>query len=63
MGRIFDDTWDYCSSLTSFPAINTQNGTNFYAAWQNCTSLTSFPAINTQNGIRVLASLVQIAVL
>jgi hypothetical protein len=39
-----------CSSLTSFPLINTSAGTNFSSAWQNCSSLTSFPLINTAAG-------------
>jgi hypothetical protein len=39
-----------CSSLTSFPLINTAAGTNFFAAWNNCSSLTSFPLINTAAG-------------
>jgi hypothetical protein len=39
-----------CSSLTSFPLINTAAGTNFQSAWQSCSSLTSFPLINTAAG-------------
>jgi len=39
-----------CSSLTSFPLIDTSSGTNFQSAWQNCSSLTSFPLINTSSG-------------
>jgi hypothetical protein len=39
-----------CSSLTSFPLINTAAGTSFSSAWQNCSSLTSFPLINTAAG-------------
>jgi hypothetical protein len=39
-----------CSSLTSFPLINTSAGTNYGGAWRNCTSLTSFPLINTSAG-------------
>jgi len=36
-----------CSSLTSFPLIDTSSATNFIQTWQGCTSLTSFPAIDT----------------
>jgi hypothetical protein len=39
-----------CSSLTSFPLINTAAGTNFSFAWSGCSSLTSFPLINTAAG-------------
>jgi hypothetical protein len=39
--------WAGCSSLTSFPLINTAAGTNLSFAWFNCSSLTSFPLINT----------------
>jgi hypothetical protein len=39
-----------CSSLTSFPLINTATGTNFNSAWSGCSSLSSFPLINTAAG-------------
>jgi hypothetical protein len=39
-----------CTSLTSFPLINTAAGTNFTQAWFGCSSLTSFPLINTAAG-------------
>jgi hypothetical protein len=39
-----------CSSLTSFPLINTAAGTNFRFSWLNCSSLTSFPLIDTSAG-------------
>jgi hypothetical protein len=39
-----------CSSLTSFPLIDTAAGTNFGSAWNACSSLTSFPLINTAAG-------------
>jgi hypothetical protein len=35
-----------CSSLTSFPLINTAAGTNFSEAWFGCSSLTAFPALD-----------------
>jgi hypothetical protein len=49
-GTSFNAAWQDCSSLTSFPLINTSAGTNFMAAWYNCSSLTSFPLINTAAG-------------
>jgi hypothetical protein len=47
----FFAAWHKCSSLTSFPLINTAAGTNFVNAWDGCSSLTSFPLINTAVGI------------
>jgi hypothetical protein len=40
--------WNNCRSLTSFPLIDTRNGTTFYGAWQNCYSLSAseFPTLN-----------------
>ena len=46
----FGYTWYGCSSLTSFPLINTSAGTNFQSTWFGCSSLTSFPLINTSAG-------------
>jgi hypothetical protein len=46
----FTYAWYNCSSLISFPLINTAAGKNFSGAWQNCSSLTSFPLINTAAG-------------
>ena len=46
----FDSSWRDCSSLTSFPLLDTSSGTNFYAAWFGCSSLTSFPLLNTSSG-------------
>jgi len=43
-------TWANCSSLTSFPLIDTSSGTNFSFTWVGCSSLTSFPLINTSSG-------------
>lgn len=42
-------TWRNCSSLTSFPLLNTAAGRNFVATWLDCFSLTTFPA-NFFNG-------------
>ena len=39
--------WHTCSSLTSFPLLDTSAGTNFGYAWSSCSSLTSFPLIDT----------------
>jgi hypothetical protein len=39
-----------CSSLTSFPLINTAAGLNFSETWRACSSLTSFPLIDTSAG-------------
>ncbi len=40
----FTGTWQGCTGLTSFPALNFDNGTIFEATWFNCTSLVDFPA-------------------
>jgi hypothetical protein len=47
---LFVRAFQNCSSLTSFPLINTSAGTNFTNAWLNCNSLTSFPLIDTSAG-------------
>ena len=47
----FSSTWNTCTSLTSFPLIDTSSGSNFIATWLNCSSLTSFPLIDTSSGI------------
>ena len=44
------NTWRECSSLTSFPLIDTSSGTNFGSAWQGCSGLTSFPLIDVSSG-------------
>jgi Putative Ig domain/PKD domain len=46
----FSSAFYSCSSLTSFPLIDTSKGENFSEAWYDCHSLTSFPAINTSKG-------------
>jgi len=45
----FRQAWSNCSSLTSFPLIDTSSGTGFYACWDGCNGLTSFPLINTSS--------------
>jgi hypothetical protein len=49
-GTNLTNAWQNCTSLTSFPLINTAAGTNFNSTWSNCSSLTSFPLINTAAG-------------
>ena len=46
----FIATWDTCSSLTSFPVLDTSSGITFFAAWNACSSLTSFPVLDTSSG-------------
>jgi len=46
----FSLAWRDCSSLTSFPLINTSSATDFSSAWVRCSSLTSFPLIDTSSG-------------
>ena len=46
----FSQFWRNWSEITSFPLIDTSEGTNFYATWYNCNSLTSFPLIDTSSG-------------
>ena len=46
----FTSAWRSCSSLTSFPLIDTSSGTNFGLAWAICSSLTSFPLLDTSSG-------------
>jgi len=46
----FLNTWRGCSSLTSFPLIDTSSGTSFREAWRLCSSLTSFSLIDTSSG-------------
>ena len=46
----FSYAWRLCTSLTSFPLINTSSGNDFKFAWLDCTSLTSFPLIDISLG-------------
>jgi hypothetical protein len=52
----FSAAWSGCSSLTSFPLLNTSAGTNFSGAWFKCSSLTSFPLLNTSAGTNFSAA-------
>ena len=45
---IFYFAWAGCTSLTSFPLIDTSAGTSFSYAWYGCSGLTSFPLIDTR---------------
>jgi len=45
----FNTAWRNCSSLTSFPLIDTSSATNFISAWNGCTGLTSFPLIDVSS--------------
>ena len=40
----FQNAWNSCSSLTSFPASDLSMGTGFFRSWMSCTSLENFPA-------------------
>ena len=40
-------TWYKCTSLLSFPHIDTSSVVNMHGTWWWCSSLTSFPFINT----------------
>ena len=46
----FARAWRACSSLTSFPLINTSSVTDFSITWRACSSLTSFPLISMSSG-------------
>ena len=46
----FVQTWEGCSSLTSFGALDLSSATLFDRTWKNCSSLTSFPFIFVDSG-------------
>lgn len=46
----FSSAWQGCSSLESFPLIDTSSGINFDGAWLFCNNLKSFSLIDTSNG-------------
>lgn len=48
--------WPNCSSLTSFPLIDTSKGTNFVYSWSGCSKLTSFPLLDTSSGTNFSAA-------
>ena len=45
----FESAWNGCTSLASFPLIDTSNGDNFFGTWRQC-SMTSFPPLDTSSG-------------
>jgi hypothetical protein len=47
----FSGAWTGCSSMTSFPLLDTHAGTDFGEAWDECSGLTSFPLLNTAAGV------------
>jgi hypothetical protein len=49
----FIRSWADCSSLTSFPLIDTSNATSLFATWIRCSSLTTFPLIDTSSCINI----------
>ena len=49
----FSQAWRGCSSLTSFPLLDTRSVTSFSQAWRGCSSLTSFPLLDTRSVTRV----------
>ena len=48
-GNGFERAWRDCSSLTSFPQIDTSGANNFGNSWRDCSSLTSFPLLDTSS--------------
>jgi len=46
----FVQTWEGCSSLTSFGALDLSSATVFDRTWKDCSSLTSFPFIFVNSG-------------
>ena len=48
-------TWRNCSSLTSFPTIDTSSNASFRYTWAGCSSLTSFPSLDCSSGTGSLA--------
>jgi hypothetical protein len=52
----FTDAWRNCSSLTSFPLLDTSSGIDFTSTWRDCSSLTSFPLLNVSSGASFFVS-------
>ena len=52
----FNRAWRNCSSLTSFPLIDTSSATNFATAWRGCGNLTSFPSIDASSSTSLYRS-------
>jgi len=47
----FEFAWGHCSSLKTFPKIDTSKGTNFNGTWYGCADLKSFPNLDVSNGL------------
>ena len=45
----FRDAWRRCSTLTTFPLIDTSSADSFFRTWESCETLTSFPLIDTSD--------------
>jgi len=52
----FSFAWRSCSSMISFPLIDTSSGTDFSYTWAQCSGLTSFPLLDTSNVINFSGS-------
>ena len=52
----FQSTWQNCSSIISFPLIDTGNGFIFSNTWNGCSSLALFPLIDTSNATNLAAT-------
>ncbi len=50
---IFTNAWRKCSSLTSFPLIDTSSATSIGNCWRLCNSLTSFPKLDLSSVVSV----------
>ena len=46
----FNNTFDGCEALTSFPLIDTGKGEYFISTWQDCAVLTEFPLLDFSSG-------------
>jgi len=47
---LLSSAWSNCSSLSSFPFINSSNVISFTSTWFGCSGLLSFPSIPTHSG-------------
>ena len=46
----FEQAFDECEALTSFPLIDTGKGEDFDRTWQDCAVLTEFPLLDFSSG-------------
>lgn len=49
----FGTTFRGCTSLTTFPPMNTSNVTSFSNTWRDCTGLTSFSALDMSKATQI----------